>query len=85
MNQARNGAAGNTVLMHTAFNLYINMAGLGWPGSCTAIKVTSAKLASPGQVIRPLYVLSRSLHVRGLEFASFVISLKITVPLAVCR
>ena len=62
MNQAGNGAAGNTLLMHTASNLYMKMAALGWPGSCTTvIKATSEKLASPGNVIRPLFVLSRSL------------------------
>ena len=46
MNHTRN--------MHTAFNLYIKLAALGWPFSCnTGIKVTSAKLSSPAHVFRP--------------------------------
>ena len=73
--------AGNTVFMHIASNLYIKMAALGWPFSCnTRIKVTLAELASPTNqaslalVIKPLLwvVLSRSLHVKDLEFAAFV-------------
>ena len=80
MNQARNRTAANTLLMHTASDLYIKMAAPGWSGSCnTGIKVTSPELASPtnraspGRVIRPLLwvVLSRSLHVKALELATF--------------
>ena len=48
MNQARKRTAGNTLLMHTASNLYIKMAASGWPSSCnTGVKVTLAELASP--------------------------------------
>ena len=71
MNQARNRTAGNALLMHTA-----SMATSGWPGSCnTGIRVTSAELASPAHAIRPSLwvVLSRSLHVKALEFGAFVI------------
>ena len=47
-NQARNRTAGNTLLMHTASNVYIKMAASGWPSSCnTEMKVTSAELSSP--------------------------------------
>ena len=55
MNQARNRTAANTLLINTASNLSIKMAAPGWSGSFnTGIKVTSAELASPGRVIRPL-------------------------------
>ena len=55
MNQERNRTAGNTLLMHIASNLYIKIAASGLPFSCnTGIKVTSAELASPAHVIRPL-------------------------------
>ena len=63
INQARNRTTGNTLIMLV---LYIKMAAPGWPFSCnTGIKVTSAELASPAHVIRPLLqgVLLRSLHV----------------------
>ena len=54
MNQARNRTAGNTLLMRTASNLVIKMAAPGWPSSHnSAIKVTSAELASLAHVIRP--------------------------------
>ena len=81
MNQARNRTADNTLLTHAASSLYIKMVAQGWPSSCnTGIKVNSAELASltnrasTGHVIRPLLwvVLSRSLHVKALEFATFV-------------
>ena len=52
------------------------MAAPGWTGSCNAgIKVTSAELASPAHVIsRALtVVLSRSSHVKALEFAAYVV------------
>ena len=55
MNQARNMAAGNKLLMRIASNLYIKIAAPGWPFSCnTRIKVILAKLASPAHIIRPL-------------------------------
>ena len=55
MNQARDRTAGNTLLMRIASNLYIKMAAPVWPFSCnTGIKVTSAGIASPAHVIRPL-------------------------------
>ena len=82
MNQERNKTADNTLLMHAASSLYIKMVAQGWPGSCnTGIKVNSAELASltnrasPGHIIRPLLwvVLSRSLQVKALEFATFVV------------
>ena len=76
MNQARNRTAGNTLLMCIASNLYIKLAAPGWLFSCnTGIKVTSAEQASPAHVIRPLLwvVLSRSLHVKALEFVAFVV------------
>ena len=81
MNQARNSTAGNTLFMSIASNLYIKMAALGWPFSGnTRIKVTSAELARPTKqaslalVIKPLLwvVLSRSFHVKALEFAAFL-------------
>ena len=55
MNQARDRTAGNTLLMRIASNLYIKMTAPVWPFSCnTGIKVTSARIASPAHVIRPL-------------------------------
>ena len=49
MNQARNRAEGNTLLMRIASNLYVKMAAPGWPFSCnTGIKVTSARASQPG-------------------------------------
>ena len=55
MNQARDRTAGNTLLMRIASNLYIKMVAPVWPFSCnTGIKVTSAGIASPASVIRPL-------------------------------
>ena len=55
MNQARDRTAGNTLLMRIASNLYIKMVAPVWPFSCnTGIKVTSAGIASPAGVIRPL-------------------------------
>ena len=55
MNQARDRTAGNPLLMRIASNLYIKMAAPVWPFSCnTGIKVTSAGIASPAGVIRPL-------------------------------
>ena len=55
MNQARDRTAGNTLLMRIASNLYIKMVAPVWPFSCnTEIKVTSAGIASPAGVIRPL-------------------------------
>ena len=69
--QARNRTAGNTLFMRIASNLYIKIAAPGWPFSCnTRIKVILAKLASPAHVTRPLpwVVLTRSLHVKVLEF-----------------
>ena len=55
MNQARDRTAGNTLLMRIASNLYIKMVAPVWPFSCnTGIKVTSAGIASPAHVIRPL-------------------------------
>ena len=76
MNQARNRTTGNTLLMRIASNLYIKMAAPGWLFSCnTGIKVTLAEQASAAHVIRPLLrvVLSRSLHVKALEFVAFVV------------
>ena len=55
MNQTRDRTAGNTLLMRIASNLYIKMVAPVWPFSCnTGIKVTSAGIASPAGVIRPL-------------------------------
>ena len=84
----RNRTAGNTMLMHTASNLYdIKMATPGWPSSCnTGIKVTLAELASLGHVTRPFLwvVLSHSLLLKAWEFAVFVVHLIIIVTHAVC-
>ena len=74
MNQARNRTAGNTLLMRIASNHYIKTAAPDWPFSCNIRKkVILAKLASPAHIIRPLLwlLLSRSLHVKALEFAAF--------------
>ena len=73
--EMRNRTAGNTMLMHTASNLYdIKMATLGWSGSCnTGIKVTLAELASPGHVTRPFLwvVLSHSFATESLGICRF--------------
>ena len=79
MNQEGNRTVCNTLLMGITSNLNtkkILMAALGWPFSCsTGIKVNLAELASLGHVIRPLLwlVLSCSLHMKALEFATFVV------------
>ena len=76
-NQATNRTGCNTLLMCIASSLYIKIAASrGLPGSCnTRIKVISVEPASTAYIIRPLLwiVLSRSLHLKALEFAAFVV------------
>ena len=76
-NQATNRTGCNTLLMHIASSLYIKIAASrGLPVSCnTRIKVISVEPASTAYIIRPLLwiVLSRSLHLKALEFAAFVV------------
>ena len=77
MNQERNRTVSNTqLMMRFASNLSTKNGGSGLALFMKYVtKVNSAELASPALVIRPLLwdVLSCSLHMKALEFVTFVV------------